>query len=322
MTVVDWPDLPGRVPGPSEALTRPDGGLAAVIGGEVVASAALWWAGPVHAQGQVGRIGHVSWADAQVGAALLDAAAGRLRQRGVGRAVGPLDGSTWFGYRVVTESDGRAPFALEPMPDPVVADAFVQAGFEPVTHYLSSWVEALPDDSARSAADLGTLAEAGVTVRAFEPSRARAELVALHGLLLRAFAGNPYYAPLALDRFLALYHPLVAQLDPDLVLIAETVRQSGAAEPVGVVLAMPDLAQQARRGATDTVVVKTLAVDPEAQGQGIGGALVRAVQERARTRGLTSAIHALMHVGNASTRISAHLGVPFRRYALLGRSLF
>ena len=321
MTVLDWPDVPGRVPDPAHALTRPDGGLAAVVGGGAVGSVALWWREPVRAPGRVGRIGHVSWPDARTGAALLDAAADRLRQRGMSRAVGPMDGSTWFGYRVVTATDGRAPFAMEPAPQPVVAQSFEQAGFAPVARYLSSHVEALPDDSAQAAADLARLAEAGVTVRAFEPSRARVELAALHGLLLRAFAGNPYYAPLALDRFLALYHPLVAQVDPELVLVAETARQRGEPEPVGVVLAMPDLAQRARREAADTLVVKTLAVDPRARGQGIGGALVRAVQERARARGLTSAIHALMHAGNASTRISASLGVPFRRSALLGRDL-
>ena len=321
MTVLDWSDT-DRTPDPAEALTRPDGGLAVVAGGEIVASAALWWTGTVQADGRVGRIGHVFWRDDKAGVVLLEAAADRLRQRGMSRAVGPLDGSTWFGYRVVTASDGRAPFALEPAPEPVIATAFEQAGFEPVAHYLSSWVPALPDDSAEAAADLARLAAAGVTVRAFDPGRARVELTALHGLLLRAFAGNSYYAPLALDRFLALYHPLVAQLDPDLVLIAETVRQRAEVVPVGVVLAMPDLAQQERGEAVDTVIVKTLAVDPSAQGQGIGGALVRVAQERARTRGLTFAIHALMHADNASTRISAHLGVPFRRYALLSRSLF
>ena len=84
---------------------------------------------------------------------------------------------------------------------------------------------------------------------------------------------------------------------------------------------MPDAAQAARGEAVDTVVVKTLAVDPEARGAGLGGALVRAVQERARRKGYRRAIHALMHDGNASTRISRRLGRPIRRYALLGREL-
>lgn len=333
MTVVPWSGLaPGlRATDPGEALTRPDGGLALVRDGAVAASLALWWQEPVGAPYRVGRIGHTTWTDPEDGAALLAAAVGRLRQRGMDRAVGPLDGSTWFGYRVVTESGGRPAFAMEPMPEPVIALAFERAGFQPCARYLSSVVQALPDDSAQAAADLARLADAGVTVRPLEPSRARVELTALHSLLLRAFADNPYYAPLSLDRFLALYHPLVARVDPDLVLIAESAaddpgadgdRQRGAAgQPVGVVLAMPDLAQAGRQEAVDTVIIKTLAVDPAQRGKGIGGALVRVVQERARESGYRSAIHALMHDENASTAISAHLGTPFRRYALLGRDL-
>ena len=316
MTVVPWSEIADlRTPDPAEALTRPDGGLAVIRDGAVAASVALWWESPVVAEGRVGRIGHPVWTDAEAGRVVLEAAVEALRQRGMDRAVGPLDGSTWFGYRVVTESDGRPPFVLEPTPNPVVEQVFRGAGFEPVAHYFSSVVDDVPDESARAAADLSRLAEHGVIVRSFEPDRARVELTALHALLLRAFADNPYYAPLPLDRFLALYHPLVARIDPDLVVIAEADDQ-----PAGVVLAMPDLAQ-ASRGGVDTVIVKTLAVDPDRRGQGLGGALVRTVQERARAAGMRSAIHALMHADNASTRISAHLGTPFRRYALLGRDL-
>lgn len=175
MTVLSWSDLaPGlRPPDPAEALTRPDGGLAVVRDGTVAASVALWWESPVVADVRVGRVGHPVWSDAEAGGVVLEAAVERLREEGMERAVGPLDGSTWFGYRVVTESDGRPPFALEPTTEPVIAQSFSRAGFEPVEHYVSSFVEALPDESAQSAADLARLAAAGVTVRSFEPGRAK-----------------------------------------------------------------------------------------------------------------------------------------------------
>ena len=308
---------------PQAALTRPDAALA-LGGGETAARCGLWWREPVldpsaeTASGAAtGRIGHVRWATAEAGAALLAGALDRLRAEGARRVVGPLDGSTWFGYRVVTD---RAPggaeeptFAMEPDPPPVVAQAFEAAGFEPVAHYLSSRVDALPDESEAGAEDAERLSALGVAVR---PLGGDADLAALHPLLLAAFAGNPFYAPLDLGRFLALYRPLLSALDPDLVLVAEAGRQ-----PVGVVLALPDLAQRRRGEPVDTVVVKTLAVAPEWRRHGIGGALVRAAQEAARARGLTRAVHALMHVGNASVQISSRLGRPIRRYALLGRAL-
>jgi GNAT superfamily N-acetyltransferase len=317
-------DLDGATVPAASTLSRPDDALGLVRDGAVVASCALWWRQPLHAGGEtayIGRIGHVDWATEADGATLLAAALDRLRAEGVDRVVGPLDGSTWFGYRVVTDPapDGgepALPFALEPWPPAVVGSAFEAAGFGPVDHYLSSRVDALPDESARLDAEMEELADGLLTIRAFQIDVAEAELRALHPLLLEAFAENPYYAPLDVDRFLALYQPLLAQVDPDLVLVAE---QEGW--PVGVVLAVPDAAQAARGEAVDTVVVKTLAVAPETRGRGLGGALVRAVQEAARAKGYRSAIHALMHTENDSVKISRHLGRPIRRYALLGRSL-
>ena len=305
-------------------LTRPDAALGLVRDGRVRASAALWWRERLHVDGAeepLGRIGHVAWATADDGAALLDAALGRLRAEGVRRALGPIDGSTWFAYRVVTDAapdggEAAPPFFLEPWPPPAVAAAFDQVGFAPVAHYLSARADALPDESAPLADDLRQLAHVGVTIRPFRPDDAEAELRALHPLLLDAFADNAFYAPLDLDRFLALYRPLLAHVDPDLVLVAEA-----AGRPVGVVLAVPDLAQRARGEAVDTVVLKTLAVASDRRGEGLGGVLARAVQEAARGKGYTAAVHALMHVDNASLRISRRFGGAIRRYALLGRDL-
>lgn len=311
-------DLP---PDPGHALTAPDAVVGLDRDGELMARAALWWRQPLvlpDGDGPTGRIGHAAWDDADDGAALISLALDRLRAEGCQRALGPIDGSTWHTYRVVTASDDsppRPPFALEPWPAPAIGAAFEQAGFAPQAHYLSSIVNPIPDDADGLAADLARL-PSGLSIRPFQSSSAEAELRALHGLLLRSFAGNVYYAPLDLDRYLALYRPLVARIDPSLVLIAEADRQ-----PVGVLLALPDWAQAARGEAVDTVIIKTLAVDPEWRGLGLGGTLVRAAQEAARAQGYRRAIHALMHADNDSVRISRHLGRPFRRYALLGRTL-
>ena len=336
--VVSWADLAAlgvdRQPDAAEALTRPDDGLVLLSGGRVLASAALWWRGSLAGTvGRVGRIGHATWADADAGGALLAAAVERLAAEGARHLVGPMDGSTWFGYRVVTDAAPggvEAPrFVLEPWPEAVIGLAFRHAGFAPVAHYLSSRVARLPDESARSAADLDRLRQRGVTVRPLRLAEPAAELEALHGLLLRAFAGNPYYAPLDLERFRALYGPLVARVDPNLVLVAEAEGPVSGADrhpahgdrqPVGVLLAVPDAAQGMRGEPVDTVVLKTLAVDPAWRREGLGGALTRAVHDAARRAGYRSAVHALMHVENPSTRIGA-AAVPIRRYALLGRDL-
>lgn len=311
----------------ARALTRPDLHLEAERGGALVGRLSVWWRGPPRpevcgdAGGAVGRVGHAVWEDAGVGAALLDAACARLAAEGCTRVVGPLDGSTWHAYRVVTDAapGGAAEpaFVLEPTPVTVIADAFKRVGFEAVERYVSTRVDVLPDEADQARADRERLAAEGIALLPFDASRADAELRRLHPALLRAFAQNPYFAPISLADFLTLYRPLLTHADPGLILLAE---RGGA--PVGVVLGLPDVAQAGRGEAVDTVVVKTLAVVPEARGLGLGGALVRAVHEAARARGLTSAVHALMHEGNRSVGISGrHPGRVVRRYALLGRSL-
>ena len=293
--------------------------------GAVVGRLGVWWRAPPRSPdgrgGAVGRLGHAAWADPAVGAALLDAACAQLAAEGCTRAVGPLDGSTWHAYRVVTDGApggvAEPPFALEPAPPAAVAEAFGAAGFAPVARYVSTRLDALADESAALRADLARLGRGGIVLRPFHAGDADAEFRRLHPVLLRAFAQNPYFAPISFPAFLALYRPLLARADPGLVVLAE---RGGTL--VGVVLGLPDLAQAGRGDVLDTVVVKTLAVAPEARGVGLGGVLVRAVHEAARGRGMTRAVHALMHEGNRSVGVSAqHPGRVIRRYALLGRDL-
>ncbi len=306
------------------ALTRPDAHVVRVVDGALVGRASVWWTDPPPVPGNpaavAGRIGHVAWETVGVGQEVIDAGLEALTMNGCTAALGPLDASTWFAYRVVTDwtpsADLQAPFWLEPTPPVVVNAAFEAAGFAPAAYYLSSLVAEIPDEADRLAADRRRMHAGGVTLRAFDAARGEKELAALYPLLLRAFADNLFYAPLDRDRFLASYRSLLSHIDPGLILMA---KREG--RPVGVGLGVPDVRQAARGEAVDTVIVKSLAVDPAERGEGLGGTLVRAVHEAARTRGLTRAIHALMHVDNASVRISRHLGRPIRRYALLARPL-
>lgn len=316
-------DLPAgpvdRLGAEAWALTRPDAHLVRVEGGALVGRLSMWRDGPPvpgRAGARSGCLGHAAWTDPEVGEGLIEEGAAWLREQGATLALGPMDGSTWFVYRVVTGSDGSPPFAMEPAPPAAVAEAFGRAGFTPVAQYLSSRIDALPDLAAEAAEARSRLGDGGVRLRPFDAADAEAELRRLYPLLLNAFSDNAFYAPLDEPRYLAAYRAVLPHADPRLILVAER-----EGEPVGVVLALPDVAQAARGEAVDTVLVKTLAVGPDERGRGLGGALVLVVQEEARGLGYTRAVHALMHADNASVRISRHLGAPFRRYALLARDL-
>ena len=344
------------------AVTRPDAHLAATDARGLVARASVWWrprpTDPEHPGAAVGMIGHLDASGDGEAAAVLDAALDALREHGCTRAVGPMDGSPWHAYRVVlgygvpgagyaaggsrqdaAEAGGdrhgapgagpggtpypvpgtpsHPPFALEPSPPAGTERWLRAAGFETVETYHSALVDGLPDRAAALRQGLRAAQASDVTLRPFDPARAEAELDALYRISLDVFARNPFYVPIPPEAFLATYRPLVSRVDPRLVVVAER-----GGETVGICFGLPDAAQAARGAAVDTVIVKTVAVAREASGAGLGGLLVLAVEEAARRAGLSRSIHALMHDGNLSVRISAHRPRRvIRRYALLGRAL-
>ena len=314
----ELPSGPVEAMGPEAWATRPDAHLVRIQNRQLVARASVWWTG-THAPG-AGLVGHASWADAAVGAELVDEALVRLRAEGCTSVLGPMDGSTWRSYRVVVDpaphGPAEPPFASEPFPPPQIGEAFVLAGFAPVAHYVSARTAALPDRAEAWAAARRQLGAHGISVRSFDPAQADRELARLYPLIRDAFADNLFYTPLPEADFRAMYAPLVAQNDPGLMLIAER-----ADEPVGFHFGFPDLAQAARGEPVDTVICKTLAVSAAARGRGLGGALTLGLEEAGRQRGLTQSLHALMHEANDSLKISRHGARIMRRYALLGREL-
>jgi len=216
-----------------------------------------------------------------------------------------MEGNTWRKHRAVVESDGSPPFLLEPVTPPETAALLTAAGYHRLAEYTSSFV-----DLTTPGPDLSRLKNrlAALTIRTLATDRLEEELRAIHQLSLGAFHDNFLYTPISESEFLASYLAFSSQLAPDSALLAE---HDGRL--VGFVFGYPDL---------DRFVVKTLAVLPERTYAGLGTLLVGRMQERAATRGLTRAIHALQREDNQSLRISKRFrATVFRRYALFAKEL-
>lgn len=243
-------------------------------------------------------VGYTSDVDA------LKSALAVLRAEGFQQVIGPMEGSTWGQHRLVTDSDGRAPFLMEPVNPPGVHEAFEASGMQVVSRYISSIRDAsIGGGEARDAS--------GVRLRPFDPARADGELAAIHALSLEAFASNRYYAPISLETFVSGYRPVLPILDPDLVLLAED--EAGVLK--GFLFAIPDFNEGAR---PSTVILKTYA----SRAKGLGSVLANAFHEQVRRKGYREVIHALMHEDNLSARHSDRTGGRvFRRYALWGARL-
>jgi hypothetical protein len=269
------------------------------------ATCTVWRDAPSWQGRRTAAIGRFCCGSAEAGAALLSGLRVQLMAEGFGAVIGPMDGDTWHSYRVVSESDGSAPYFLEPVSGQHDFAAFTVAGFKAISSYVSARAE-IGDT-------IGGLAPAvdGVTVRAWDGSDASGLIGQLFELSKHAFANNAFYKPIAREEFLKLYQPILPAIDPRLVLFA--YRADGRL--AGYLFAIPDRLQGAKPA---TAIIKTYA----SALRGVGHLLVDTAHRTMRDLGYHDVVHALMHVDNQSRdRSTRHHGRIFRRYALMGLEL-
>jgi GNAT superfamily N-acetyltransferase len=285
--------------------------------GAATGRCSLWWRNvPAHAGQRLGVIGHYAAAHGEAASQLLQYACTQLAERGCDQAVGPMDGTTWRRYRLITERGDEPAFFLEPDNPVDWPGHFLGEGFVPLANYFSALVSDLSraDPSARLAEQ--HLSARGVQVRALDPGQFEAELRRVYAITMAGFRHGFLFTPLSEGEFLTQYKSLASLIRPELVLIAEQQH-----EPVGFIFSVPDW-NQARGGqAVDTVILKTVAVLPGRARSGLGAYLVARIHAVARALGYQRVIHALMHESNYSRNISARYARPMRRYALFGKSL-
>jgi len=284
--------------------------------GDVEARCSLWWKeAPKHDHHRVGTIGHYATANDATAKAMLTEAEKHLRQAGCTFAIGPMNGSTWRSYRLVTERGDQPPFFLEPTNPPEWPGQFVEAGFVSLASYFSAINNDLSQTDPRIESSKQRMADVGVAIRSAH-SDLRQELQGIYGVSRIAFQKNFLYTELPEKDFAAMYEPVLPRTRPELVLIAEQQGQC-----VGYLFAIPDLAQSARRESIDTFIIKTVAILPEPELRGLGSLLVTRAQQIGHGLGFRRCIHALMFENNISLNISRHYGSIMRKYTLYSKDL-
>jgi len=269
------------------------------------ASALVWRDAPTWEGLRAAAIGGFTCAGVVEGAALLGEICGVLATEGFSAVIGPMDGDTWHRYRVVTETDGSPPFALEPVSGPNDCDALKEAGFEPISEYVSA------RGDLRDALGAASVEVPGVSVNPWDGRDADRLIEHLFDLSLSQFAANRFFKPITREAFLALYAPIIPMIDPAHVLFA----RARDGKLAGFLFGLPDRLEGSR---PETVILKTYA----SGARGVGHLLADTFHRRALSMGFRRVIHALMHVDNLSRDRSArHATQVFRRYALMGRRL-
>ncbi|MBM7067431.1 hypothetical protein [Actibacterium sp. 188UL27-1] len=269
------------------------------------AQATLYLDGPDWEGQPTMTVGKFKCTDASSGADLLEQIARVARIHGATALLGPMDGDTWHTYRLICDTDGRKPFLMEPSGGTEDQAAFERAGFIAISHYFSASV---PLDQVPHGAPGATDT---LIISCWDGTDPEGLFAQVHDLSCRAFSNNPFYKPIALEDFLALYMPFVPLLKRELILFAHDPDQNLA----GFLFGIPNYAEGPQ---SDTAILKTYA----SLQRGAGYALSSRFYTAARDLGYRTAIHALIHDNNLSALRSQMNGAAvFRRYALMGRRL-
>jgi hypothetical protein len=269
--------------------------------------------------------------DEDVAHALLDAAVTHLLQSGCTSLVGPMDFSTWYGYRFCTGPFDGHPIALEPYTPPHYEAHWRSYGWTDQLGYLTTVQRDIPH--GLTLGGQGCLERAVAQGYRFTHLRMNVfgkVLKTLYRESMKAFEQAPNFAPIEWDEFQELYAGIEKVLDPRLVWFV--LAPNG--EVAGFAFGVPDYAraQQALRGRSslgaklaalanmrraDGVLFKTLMVSPKHQGHGLSIALTHQLWKTAYELGYERVHHVLMHENNSSLTYSERgQTVLARRYSL------
>lgn len=288
---------------------------------EVIGRVSLWWSNvPAHKGLRTAFVGHYDALCDAVGQALLEEAGRIAASREIDMLVGPLDGTTWKRYRLVTKRSEYTRFFLEPDNPDSYVDHFRNAGFLPTAIYRSSIANAeQPRD--RSLVDtMERLRDQNVLYRPLEAENIDQELTRIYELCIESFKGNLFYSEISLDEFVGMYKRILPLVDLRLTQIAEK-----DSELVGFLFCYPDKCML-DTGGERAIVTKTLARRPdrdrEQSMRGLGKVLMHNVTEAAVQLGYKRVIHALYLGGNESEKISASYNSSIiREYSLFEKVL-
>jgi hypothetical protein len=270
--------------------------------------------------------------DGEAGAhALLELATSWLRGEGARQVVGPVDFSTWYGYRFRDGAgDGRDPHLMEPVSASHSIAQWERFGFVRDETYFSAEIAAPREQMEMSDALVKELVGMGWRIRQLRIREWDHLIERAHAMSMDEFRRQPYFTPISLEDFRAMYEPFRTAVDPRYVLTA----WSPEGEFAGYVFGVRDLGRAQRvmqagglraklralREATraDTMLVKTICVAKPYRALGISIFLQAPLYRTALDTGHTRVCNMLMH-GNNRSRMLTELagGVEFRSYVTL-----
>lgn len=228
--------------------------------------------------------------------------------KGIKKLLGPIDGSTWNSYRLVS-SDQSDPFLLEIATPKYYLKFFRDYGFEELAQYYSQRTWKMVDNWDKAEKVRDQFVRNGVRFEAFDLENSESEFLKLGAFCNRAFRNNFLFSPISNEKFARKMSAVLPLINPRYTILA---KKEG--EVVGFIFCYEDLLNTNDK----TIVVKTVARNSAEEFRGLGTVISSLVMKNIMEDGFTDAIHALILDQNASKNLSSKFKAEyFRTYELL-----
>jgi len=242
------------------------------------------------------------------GLLLLARAEKWLHDRGVKRAIGPMDFNSWFQYRFKLRSkvgDAAVDHPWEPTSPDIHLEVFAQSGFSESIRFSSFFFEVSGREIwdayiARLSSDHSRVLDEGFQIRGLKwGTELISDLKHIFSLSNAAFPNNPMFEEIPFEIFSSMTMASSTNMNGGGSRICFT--KNG--EPAAFLFAFVS---------GNTVVYKTVAVHPKFQAIGIGNALTFELCEFCRELDVRRSVGALIRSGNNSELI----GRGFSKFAV------
>jgi len=224
-------------------------------------------------------------------------------ENGFSKIIGPLNCTTWDSYRLLKHAQA-IPFFLDVLHPAYYHALWENCGWQISDSYHSTEAE-VAVISSEIDSDL-TFHNKEIEIKPFDLAQFEEEIRSIYDLCLISFKNNRYYSPIGFPDFLEKYQKAKAFINPEFVLVAKHQNRT-----VGFIFCIPDLLNPQR----NRLIIKTLAILPNAEYRGLGSFLTRMIYLKA-TGKFDTMIHALMYDSNTSAHILAKHHTTIQQYSL------
>jgi len=286
-------------------------------GGRVLARARAWVTPGLRAGdgAPAGAIGGLESGDACAFRGVLDEAVAWLAGRGLGRALAPMNGDIWHGYRAMTRGFELEPYLGEPRTPPEQAEELEAAGFVVHQRWHSFELPGRGPLDALAAAHSDArraLPASGYRLQPLDGVPLDALSPRLHEVLGRSFEGFLGYTPIPEAEFRVVLGPAL----PALLRGASVLLLDPAGADAGFSVAFDDRVEPRLRRS----LLHLGGLVPEARGRGVARGVLGDVIVRLRALERATVLVTLVAEGSPVRRLFGPFAEDRRReYALFER---